>query len=163
MANRDLTSWRGQSTAWPSFQPFLSLRQEMDRLFDDFIAPTTTGRAYAAGDNGNLCPCVELKENDKAYTVTVELPGLEMKDVHVDLRDNVLAIGGEKKDERQGQEAGTHYSERLYGRFERRIPLTQEVDAEKVEAKFRNGLLSVELPKNPRAQEATRHIQIKPN
>jgi HSP20 family protein len=162
MANRDLMPWRGTSAAWPSFQPFLSLRQEMDRLFDDFLAPSTIGHSYTT-DNGNLCPCVELKENDKAYTVTVELPGLEMKDVHVDLRDNVLTIGGEKKDERQGKEAGTQYSERVYGRFERRIPLTQEVDADKVEAKFKNGLLSVELPKNPRAQESTKHIQIKPN
>ena len=161
MANRDLTPWRGPSLDWP-FQPFQSFRQEMDRLFDDFLAPAQ-GRTLADGNGGGLRPSVELKETDKSYMVTAELPGLDMKDIQIDLNENVLTISGEKKSEHEGQKGGVQYSERAYGRFERRIPFAQEIDAERVEATFKNGLLTVELPKNPRAQEKTHHIQIKAN
>lgn len=160
MANRDLAPWRGSPLGRTFSDPFLSFRQEMDRLFEDFFAPTTT---RASSGNGDLLPSIELKESDKGYTVSAELPGLEMKDVNVDLNDNVLSITGEKRAEQQNDEGGMHYSERSFGRFERRIPLPQEIDADKTEAKFKNGVLTIDLPKNPKAQDKKRHIQIKPN
>jgi HSP20 family protein len=161
MAGRSLSPWRGASPSLPAFQPFLAFRDEFDRLFDDFFSP----ERIRSGGNGTgiLNPCVEVNESDKSYTVTAELPGLDMNDIHVDLNDNVLAITGEKKSERQGQEAGAQYSERSYGKFERRIPLSQEIEADKVEAAFKNGVLRVELPKNPKARDKSRHIQIKPD
>jgi len=161
MANRDLAPWRGASTGWTPFDPFTSFRQEMDRLFDDFLSPATTRTAMPSGGNGNIRPSIDLKENDGAYVVTAELPGIDPKDVQVDLHDNVLAISGEKREEHNGGDNGLRYTERAFGRFERRIPLAMDVDADKVEAKFKNGVLVIEAPKNPKAQEKTRHIQVR--
>ncbi|MBL6852101.1 MAG: Hsp20/alpha crystallin family protein [Alphaproteobacteria bacterium] len=157
MANRELSPWRGGQAGWP-FEPFSSFRQEMDRLFDDFFAPARTS---APGNGGSLLrPSIEMNEDDKAYHVTAELPGLDMKDISLDMRENTLSISGEKKSEKT---EGTHYTERTYGRFERVIGLPQEVDADKVSASFKNGVLTIDLPKNPKAQDKTRRIEIKPN
>ena len=155
MATRELSPWRGNQVGW-AFEPFSSFRQEMDRLFDDFFAPART-----TGNGGStLRPSIEMAEDDKAYHVTAELPGLDMKDISLDMRENTLAISGEKKSEKK---EGTHYTERTYGRFERVIGLPQEVDADKVSASFRNGVLTIDLPKNPRAQDKARKIEIRPN
>jgi HSP20 family protein len=85
-----------------------------------------------------------------------------MKDVEVGLRDNVLTLTGEKRQEHKEGDGGRAYVERSYGRFERAIPLDLEVDADKVEATFKNGVLTVSLPKNPQARDKTRKIEIKP-
>ncbi|HUO88950.1 MAG TPA: Hsp20/alpha crystallin family protein [Rhizomicrobium sp.] len=161
MANRELSPWRGGQVGWP-FEPFSSFRQEIDRLFDDFFAPSR-GVAAPGGNGGMLRPSIEMTEDDKAYHVTAELPGLDMKDINLDLRENTLSISGEKKSEKTEQGEGTHYSERTYGRFERMIALPDEVDADKVDAHFKNGVLTIDLPKNPRAVEKARKIEIKPN
>jgi HSP20 family protein len=159
MTNWEPAPWRGSSLArHQAFDPFFTFRQEMDRLLDDFIMPGDRGRG---AQSGALQPSIELMENDKAYCVCVELPGLEMKDVQVDLSDNVLSISGEKRSEREKNENGVKYSERAFGQFERRIPLEAEIDADKVEAAFKNGVLNVRLPKNPKAQEKTRRIEVK--
>jgi len=156
MANRELAPWRGNQVGW-AFEPFSSFRQEVDRLFDDFFAPA---RGTPANGGSMIRPSIEMKEDDKSYHVEAELPGLDMKDINLDLRENTLAISGEKKCEKT---EGTHYTERSYGRFERVIALPQEVDADKVDAHFKNGVLTINLPKNPKAQDKARKIEIKPN
>ncbi|MER9025497.1 Hsp20/alpha crystallin family protein [Mesorhizobium sp. M0815] len=89
------------------------------------------------------------------------MPGLEQKDVELELRDNTLSITGEKRSEQKEGDGGRTYSERSYGRFQRTIPLETEIDADKVQATFRNGVLAVELPKNPAAKDKTRRIEVK--
>jgi HSP20 family protein len=139
--------------------PFESFRQEIDRLFDGFL----TRRRDEAGPQvfGGRWPSVDVHESDAAYTVEAEIPGLEAKDVELKLDDNALTLSGEKKQETSKEENGRSYSERSYGRFQRTIPFDVEVDADKVEAAFKNGVLTVTLPKNPKAADKARKIEVK--
>ena len=157
MADRNLTTTDNPPGWQPLWAPLSSLRREMDRLFDDYLLP---GESRILG-SWALQPCIELEESDDAYAVTAEMPGIDQKDITLDLKDNVLTLVGEKRDEHKENERGRHYTERAYGRFERRIALDQEVDADKIDAHFNNGVLKVKLPKNPRAQDKGRHIDIK--
>jgi HSP20 family protein len=101
---------------------------------------------------------VEVAETDKDIRVTAELPGLEEKDVEVTLDDDVLTLRGEKRAESEDKER--QFSERFYGQFERRIPLGVEVQEDKVEARFRNGVLTITMPKTERAQSKAKRIAI---
>ena len=162
MVNRDLTPWTGGRGLTPfGRDPFTSFRREVDRLFDDFFAPTAETRSFG-GNGGTLVPSVDVRETDQAYKVTAELPGLEQKDVELNLRDNALILSGEKRQETTDNEGGRSYTERTFGRFERVVPLGDEIDADHVEATFKNGVLNVTLPKNPKARDKARRIEIKP-
>ena len=135
--------------------PFTRLHQEMNRLFDDAFRSfdlSPFGSSTAMG-----WPNVELDESDKEVKVVAELPGLEQKDVNVELANGVLTISGEKKSETEDKER--LFSERYYGRFERRIPV-DDVDQDNVAASFNNGVLTVTLPKSPAAQEKVKRIAI---
>lgn len=171
MANRDLAPW-SRSTGLSAFggrDPFASFRREMDRLFDDFFSPMESrsfaGQPAAASQNGGgmgaLWPSLDVEETDQAYTVTAELPGIDPKDVQLDLKDNALTLSGEKRSERHEGNGGRRYSERSFGRFERTIPFPAEIDAEKVDARCDNGVLTITLPKNAKAQDQSRRIAIK--
>ena len=162
MALRDLMPWNNSSRELGSYRgegnPFLSLHREMNRLFDDAfrsfdVAPF--GSAHAMG-----WPNVEVSETDKEVKVTAELPGLEQKDVAVELANGMLTISGEKKSETEDKER--RFSERHYGRFERRIPV-DDIETDKVDASFHNGVLTVKLPKSPTAKEKVKKIAIKSN
>ena len=164
MANRDLTPWgRGGGLTPFGRDPFLSFRREMDRLFDDFFTPSTETRSFAApGATANaIQPSIDVDETEQAYTVTAELPGIAEQDVELNLADNALTISGEKRSERNEEQGGRRYSERSFGRFSRTIPFPTEVDADRVDAAYRNGVLTVTLPKNEKARDKTRKIEIK--
>ena len=159
MAFRDMIPWSKQQLA-PSrdaFDPFFTLHREMNRLFDDVfrgfggtgLSPLMEGR-YG-------WPKVELNETDKTLTVSAELPGLDEKDVQVEIANGVLTLRGEKKAERSGE--GRTFTERTYGAFERQIPL-EGVEEDKAEASFRNGVLTVSLPKSEKAREGVKRIAI---
>lgn len=162
MPNRDLTPWTGSRGLSFVRDPFTGFRREMDRLFDDFFAPAETRSFGAPAGVAAVWPSIDVNETDQAYTVTAEAPGLEEKDVELNLRDNVLSISGEKRQEHKEEDGGRTYAERFYGRFQRSIPFDAEVDADKVQATFKNGVLTVNLPKNPQARDKTRRIEIKP-
>ncbi|HEU5135876.1 MAG TPA: Hsp20/alpha crystallin family protein [Steroidobacteraceae bacterium] len=133
--------------------PVFALHREMDRMFDDFFR----GFSAANGRNGaHGWPSVELRESDKEFQVLAELPGLEERDVEVTFADGVLTLKGEKRLE----EANAVYTERWSGSFERQIPLSQDVDAEKIKATFKNGVLTVMLAKRAEAQRQVRRIAI---
>jgi HSP20 family protein len=166
MAIRDLIPWnRGRDVSVRRSEetnPVLTLHREMNRLFDDVfrgfdLAPFGTDRF---SDRGMGWPNIEVSETDKEVQVTAELPGLEQKDVEVELANGVLAIRGEKKTETQDKDR--LFSERYYGRFERRIPV-DEIEQDKVSASFKNGVLTVTLPKSPSAQQRVRRITINGN
>lgn len=166
MANRDLMPWRAGAglTPFGGRDPFDLFRREMDRLFDDFFAPLEARSRAAAPPApalAGLWPRLEVEETDEAYAVSAELPGVDPDDLRVDLKDNVLTLSGEKRSERNEEDGGRRYSERSFGRFERTIPLTAEVDADKVAASFAHGVLTITLPKNAKARDTTRRIDVK--
>jgi HSP20 family protein len=165
MTNRDLTPWTSGGLTSYGRDPFSMFRREMDRLFDDFFAPSEPrsfgGPAASRPQAALIRPSIDIEDQDHAYVVTAELPGLSEKDVELSLNDNVLTISGEKRSERKEEKAGRHYTERSFGRFERTIPLPVEVDAERVDASFRNGVLTVALPKTEKARQNARRIEIR--
>jgi HSP20 family protein len=141
-----------------SVSPFFTLRREMDRLFED--AFHGFGLSAFSNDNALGWPHVEVVDRDKEVRVTAELPGLEEKDVEIRVEDNMLVLRGERRTEFDDQER--HYSERYYGRFERRLALPAEVDDERANATFRNGVLTIMLPKTERARQHAKRIPISP-
>jgi len=106
-------------------------------------------------------PRVEVKENGKHYTITLELPGLDEKDVKAVVEDDVLTISGEKKMERTDEK--THYSERSFGSFARSFTLPYDADRNGVSAKFSKGVLTVEIAKAANAPQQGKQIEIKPS
>ena len=100
-------------------------------------------------------------ETDGGIEVTVELPGMEQKDVEVSLAGDALTIKGEKKVERKEEKKGYYVSERSYGSVFRTIPLPPGLDADKVDASFRNGVLTVKIPHSPEAKARMKRIEVK--
>ncbi len=141
--------------------PFLSLHREVNRLFDDVFRGFGSGLPSFGNSAmfGGGWPSVEISDTDKDIKVTAEVPGLAEKDIEVLLNDGVLALKGEKRSESEGKDR--QFSERYYGRFERRIPLGVEVKEDQVDATFGNGVLTVTLPKTEKAQSQVKRIAIK--
>jgi len=161
---RDLIPWgrterssQVPSTFRDEVSPFLALHREMNRLFDDVFSRFDTGMPGLLG-RMPAWPSVEVSESDKEVRISAELPGMDEKDVEIFVSDDVLTIRGEKKEAMEDKER--HFSERYYGRFERRIPLPFEVEEERAEASFQNGVLTVTLPKSPRAEAKTKRIPV---
>jgi HSP20 family protein len=140
---RALTPWTGMT----------SLRREMDRLFDRFLdfGPAWEGLEVA----GEWAPKVDLSETKDAYVVRAEIPGVEQKDIQVSLQDQVLTIKGEKAKEKEEKDEHYHRVERSYGAFARSMRLPAAVEASKVTAGFKDGVLTVTLPKTPAAKGTT--------
>lgn len=137
-----LPAWRplGGMQRWPlweGFFPGLGGRQFGD-LFREF-PPAIRGGAFV--------PAVDLVENDTHYTITVEIPGVQRDDVHVELQHDVLVIHGEKKSEREGKKERGRYLERSYGSFSRTFTLPSDADAERLDASFKDGVLSIRVPR----------------
>ena len=107
-------------------------------------------------------PLIDVAETDDGLTVTAELPGMEDKDIEVDLTNNVLTLKGEKKSETEEKKADYHFRERSYGSFQRSIAVPFDVDPETVEAGFAKGVLTITLPRPPEAKRTTRRIEVKP-
>jgi HSP20 family protein len=129
------------------YWPFAPFGMPLGRLFEDFwsrFGPTDTERM--------LVPAVDVSDLDDAYDVTVELPGMKKEEVKIELENGVLAISGEKKEEREEKKRNYYRSERRFGSFYRSIPLAVEVDLEKSEAKFDAGILTIHLPKVEKAR-----------
>ena len=129
--------------------PFISLQREIDRLFDDF---TRGFPALSTGGAAELPPNLDVTETDKQIEITAELPGLEEKDVQVNLADNVLTIRGEKKAEKEEKDKAYRLVECSYGSFVRSLELPDGVNAEAIKASIDKGVLKVTVPKPAPAQ-----------
>src|SRR5688572_27647880 len=165
MNMRDLIPWGRSEQTTPSRyrdegDPFITLHREMNRLFDDIFRGFDMAPFGSLSGAGRMAgwPSVEVSETDKDLRISAELPGMDEKDVEVLMQDGVLTIRGEKKSEVDDKERA--FSERYYGRFERRIPLGQDVDEDKVEAAFKNGVLTVTVPKSAQASSHVKRIAI---
>ncbi|WP_441244588.1 Hsp20/alpha crystallin family protein [Tardiphaga sp. 768_D3_N2_1] len=159
MALRDLVPWNNRSSnvtahGGETGNPFFALHREMmNRLFEDTFR--SLDRPFGSPSLG--WPHIEIDDVDKEIRVMAELPGLDPKDVNVELANGILTISGEKKSETEDK--GRLFSERYYGRFERRIPI-DNVEQDKVAASFKNGVLTITLPKAPTAQQKAKRIAI---
>jgi len=166
MQMRDLLPWaRGTSQPLEMYRddrsnPFQALQREMNRLLDEafhgFDMPTFLGTrpSFAIGH----WPKLEATETDKEICVLAELPGLEENEIEVALSEGTLIIRGERKSEVEDKDR--QFNERYYGHFERRIPVGTDVEEEKVEAMFKNGVLKITLPKTERARAKAKRITI---
>jgi HSP20 family protein len=140
-------------------KPFALLRREIDSLFDNFfrgfdIEPFESRM-------GAFTPQVDVTENDKEIKISAELPGMDEKDIDLSLQNDMLTIKGEKKEEKEDKGKDYYRMERSYGSFIRTIPLPVEVETDKVEAKFKKGVLSITLPKTAKAVAETKKIAVK--
>jgi HSP20 family protein len=165
-----VTKKTGESASAPTvWRPFDTLREEVDRLFEDFGSDNFWRRPFRslAGFEKNVAqkvvakPAVDITESERAYEITAELPGLDEKNIEVSVANGGLTIKGEKKEEKEDKQRDYYVSERRYGSFERYFGLPDEIDADKIEAVFKNGVLKVTLPKTAQAQKPGKKIEIK--
>jgi len=168
MAITDLVPWkRGAKNVLVRREeevPFYSLEREVNRLFDDFFGSGFGLTPFNGGfmeQYGAFNPQVDVTENDQEIKVAAELPGLTEKDVEVSLANDMLTISGEKKTEREDKGENYYRMERSYGSFQRTIPLPTEVEADKVDATFKNGVLQITLPKLHLGEDIKKKISIK--
>jgi HSP20 family protein len=155
-----------QAADW---SPFESLRQEVDRLFDGFRPLNWHFPSKVFGfETPNLArlewevaPAIDLAEKDDSYEITAELPGIDEKNVEIKLSNHTLTIKGEKSEEKEEKRKDYYLSERRYGSFQRSFQLPDGVDADRIEAKFSKGVLTVNLPKTVEAKKAEKKITVK--
>jgi HSP20 family protein len=106
-------------------------------------------------------PAVDVAETDQAYEIKAELPGLDEKNIEVKVANGVLSIKGEKQEEKEEREKDYYRRERSFGSFERSFQLPDDIEADKIEATFKNGVLSVTLPKSAEARQQAKKIEVK--
>lgn len=151
--------------------PWQSFRTEMDRLFDrftgnfglpslrrmfDFEPPWRHESSFSFP-----APAVDITEDDKAYKITAELPGMSEKDIDISVNGEMLVLKGEKHQEREEKEKNRYLSERSYGAFHRSFALPDGVDCDKIAAQFSQGVLTVTLPKTPDAEKQQKKIEVR--
>ena len=140
--------------------PFERLRDEMDALFDDFYRGFNV-TPFEGHHTRSFSPSIDVSETDKEIKVAAELPGMDDKDIEVNLNKDSLTIKGEKKEEKEDKGKDYYHVERSYGSFTRTIPLPVEIESDKAEAHFKKGVLTVTVPKSAKAIETKKKITIK--
>ncbi len=165
MATQESTAVAPVRTAPRSFteqliEPFARLRGEVDRLLEEFPARWPSVQFDRILPQLPT-PAMEMTETDKAYKISIEVPGMEAKDIEVSVENDMLVVSGEKKEEREEKERDCYRSERSYGAFERRVALPPAAMADKITAKAKDGVLQITIPKDPAAAESNkRRIEI---
>ena len=129
-------------TRWIPRNSLATYHNELDRFFNSFFSQDETEASVY-----NFSPVVDIAENEKDFHVTAELPGIDKKDVKITVKENVLTITGEKKQNDEKEEKNFHRTERIYGSFQRCFRLPRTVDNKNIKADFKNGLLEVDIPK----------------
>ena len=126
----------------------LAALDTQDRWFGDF-------------SQTDFQPKLDVTDDKSSLRVTLEVPGVDMKDLNVEVQDGVLTVSGEKRQEERTEEEGCYRTERSYGYFKRSVPLPSEVEGAKAEAKFDKGVLTIKLPKSERAKQQSTKVPIK--
>ena len=129
---------------WTPLRHMMSFRDEMDRVLDDFYGRMRPGSETYEGD---WLPAMDMKETDNEMVASIELPGLSKDDIKVSVKNDMLTVSGEKRQEKVEDKDNVHRVERSYGYFKRSLALPVEVDSEKVKAAFKDGVLKITLPK----------------
>jgi HSP20 family protein len=140
-------------TRWDPFRELSTLQDRMNRLFQESMGPHEQGLATPG-----FTPPVDIYEDEHNINIRVEVPGIEQKDIDVQVENNTLTIRGERKFEKDQKEENFHRIERRYGSFMRSFTLPNTVDTEKVSANYENGVLEITLPK--RAEAKPKQIKV---
>jgi HSP20 family protein len=163
----DLIPWKpargNEPAAHNERNPVAALQNDVNRAFDDFLRMIPVPFAGLRGafmDNGSGIH-VDVSETDKEVIVTAELPGMDEADVDVTVTDGTLVITGEKKTDREVGENGYILRERSFGHIERAVPLPDGIDADAAQARFKNGVLTVSIPRTVEARGSGKHIPVR--
>ena len=148
-------SQRPEFNAWQGYGRLTDLRDEIDRLFESPLAELTRTTQVFSG----WTPAVDLFEDKDNFVVRAELPGMKKEDIDLSLHDGSLSISGERKSEEKYQDAEAYRSERFFGRFQRTISFPASVAVEKTKAQYKDGVLTVTLPKTEEAKP--KQIEVK--
>ncbi|NOX89965.1 MAG: Hsp20/alpha crystallin family protein [Calditrichaeota bacterium] len=140
---------------WEPMMGLARVNDIFDSMLEDFFSMDTR----LSEPVSSLIPLMNIEETKDAYKVSVELPGMEKDDIDIQIKDNVLTISGEKKEETKSEEGTFYRRERRYGKFSRSISLPGDVKVDNIEAEYKNGVLTLTLPK---AEEAKpKKIEVK--
>jgi len=138
--------------------PMTRMHREMDRLFEDFFG------SFDKPSNWHselvLKPSIDIAESNKAYRISVEVPGVDEDDIDLTLDGDALIICGEKRQESEDDEEGFHRVERSYGSFRRVLTLPTDADPDGISAKFRNGVLKIRVPRTKESSGSRKRIEI---
>jgi HSP20 family protein len=142
---------------------YFSLQQDTNRAFENFFRTFETGMMMPFSELSERMfqPRVEVKESSNDVRISVELPGIDDKDLDVSISETYLSIKGEKREEKEANTSGYYRMERTYGSFDRSIPFPCEIDKDKAEATFKRGVLIVTLPKTANSQQRIKKITVK--
>ena len=144
----NLTRYQRPDLAWPGFGRLSSLRDELDRLFESPWTELARTSQLLSG----WTPALDVHEDKDNFVVQAELPGMKREEIDVTLHDGVLSISGERKAEKKYEEAEVYRTERFFGKFQRTVTLPAPVAADKVKAQYKDGVLTVTLPKTEAAK-----------
>ncbi|MBD3246064.1 MAG: Hsp20 family protein [Candidatus Omnitrophica bacterium] len=150
-----LVPWRSKEV-WDPFRDLSQIQDEMNKLFDFSLGRWPEKLAAES----LWTPAIEVKDNKDAFEVKAELPGMKKEDIQVSVHGDQLVIEGEKKEEKDTKEKGFVRSERYYGKVYRAVPLPAEINAEKVKASYKDGVLHLNLPKKEEARPKELKINI---
>jgi HSP20 family protein len=139
---------------WSPFRDLMNIQREIGRVFDSLFSDVDGGRMTM-----EWSPRVDVLENNDSYILRAELPGVNKNDVKITLRDNILTIKGEKKQEKEEKDVNFHRTERMYGSFERSFTLPSGVKNDKIDATYKDGVLTITLPKVEEAKP--KEIEVK--
>jgi len=140
---------------WEPFRDLVSLRDDFGPLFETFFS------RLPRDDEGFFAPAIDIIENNGNIEVKAELPGMKKDEMEVKIHDNVLYISGERKQEKEIKDKTFHRIERCYGKFSRSIMLPTEVEADKVKASYKDGVLNIVLPKSESAKPKQIEVEVK--
>ncbi len=144
----NLTRYQRPEVAWPGFGRLSSLRDELDRLFESPWTELARTSQLLSG----WTPALDIHEDKDNFIVRAELPGMKREDIDVSLHDGALSISGERKLEQKFEEAEVYRTERFFGKFQRTVSLPAAVAADKVKAQYKDGVLTITLPKTEEAK-----------
>ena len=144
------------STEKGYYDSFLDLQKQMNNLFGDIFDDSS----MMSASSGSFVPQFNISETDTAFEVSTELPGMEEKDIDISIENKILSIEGEKHFEEEKDEKNYHLTERRYGSFKRSFALPEGLALDKIEAKFKNGVLTMHLPKTDEGKKKVTKIKI---
>lgn len=155
----NLIPWRRKEGNGPRAETALArMRDELDTLLERVMRDPWGTLSSGLSSLGSF-PALDLSETDREVRVTMELPGVDPQDVQIGMQGGLLTVRGEKRHEHEARERDVRYMERRFGSFERSVTLPSYADVERAEARFKDGVLTITFPKDPKAQP--RHIPIR--